>query len=166
MRQYQKQPLHAEICTWPHPLHRLLHLWLGGLLFPIGLNGQAPFGCCMKVFIEFHLALSILPSTSYAPTSLRTSSPTSGGPLAPSGSLNLGWVPWGECFVSIVGRSLNFSWSLRWSLGSWILVPCLVSLRRSLLRAPVGGRSGVLVVLYLLQWISIYFKRMKYKFPG
>ena len=34
-------------------LHCVLHLWLGGLLFPIGLNEQAPFGCCLKVFIEF-----------------------------------------------------------------------------------------------------------------
>ena len=30
-----------------------------------------------------HLKLSIMPSTSYVPTFLRTSSPTSGGPLAP-----------------------------------------------------------------------------------
>ena len=35
------------------------------------------------------LTLSILPSTSYVPTSLRTSSPTSSGSLAPSGSLHL-----------------------------------------------------------------------------
>ena len=30
-----------------------------------------------------HLKLSVLPSTSYVPTFLQTSSPTNGGPLAP-----------------------------------------------------------------------------------